>query len=85
VTDETEPAFRVVRGSPTDEELAALVAVLFARRATPVVTSAAAPSRWRAAALPGPGSLAGSGGWRTGPGAWRAAGLPTGPGRQPAG
>jgi hypothetical protein len=70
VADETTPAFRVVRGTPTAEELAALVGVLFSRRpATPAAPSTA-PSRWRASALPTTPLRAGAGGWR-------ASGLPS--------
>ena len=69
---QARPALRVVRGEPTEEELAALVAVLAARAA-----GARRPeddtrprSQWRSRARNirppiGPG-----------PGAWRASGLP---------
>ena len=67
----TEPAARphltVVRGEPSPEQLAALVAVLASRGgAAPAV--ATPPSLWRTtvrAPLPAPG-----------PGAWRASALP---------
>ena len=59
------PAFRVVRGHPTEEEVAALLVVLSAR-ATPEPTTTAAPTRtsgWasyaraiRAPLQPGPGA-----------------------------
>jgi Acyl-CoA carboxylase epsilon subunit len=66
-----EPTFRVVRGTPTPEELAAIVGVLWSRRhaAAAAATSAPAPlpSRWRASAAPRPGRLP-----RPGPGAWSA-------------
>jgi hypothetical protein len=68
VADETTPALRVVRGTPTAEELAALVGVLLGRPTTAAPAPAAAPSRWRASALPGVPL-------RAGPGAWRASGL----------
>nr|WP_240939816.1 acyl-CoA carboxylase subunit epsilon [Planosporangium flavigriseum] len=60
---------RVLRGTPTAEELAALVGVLLRRSAGPAPAAATRRSRWRASALPG-SSL------RVGPGAWRASGLP---------
>ncbi|WP_203743338.1 acyl-CoA carboxylase subunit epsilon [Catellatospora bangladeshensis] len=57
---------RFERGTPTAEEVAALVAVLSTR---PVATAAPAPvSDWWRSGLPAaPGA---------GPGAWRASGLP---------
>lgn len=72
MSDETEPQVRVAKGHPTDDELAAVVAVISAK-----ATQAAAagqkprqPSTWAAY-------------WRTvrtplvpGPGAWRASALP---------
>lgn len=67
MTGPERPLLRVVRGTPTAEELAALVAVLAARPA-PAPVAPAAPRLWRTplrAALPGPG-----------PGAWRASALP---------
>ncbi len=67
MADKTTPAFRVARGAPTAEELAALVGVLFSRRAE-APAPPAAPSRWRASALPGASP-------RPGPDAWRASGL----------
>jgi len=63
------PEFRVVRGTPTPEELAALVGVLWARQQGPDPADVPAPtSRWRAGGLPSEGGLP-----RPGPGAWRAA------------
>jgi hypothetical protein len=68
------PDLRVVRGAPTPEELAAIVGVLWSRRAGAVATAGAgagpaapvgAVSRWRASALPHPGGLP-----RPGRGAW---------------
>jgi len=55
-----EPMFRVVRGAPTPDELAAIVGVLWSRRqAAAAANSAPAPlpSRWRASAAPRPGRL----------------------------
>jgi hypothetical protein len=69
VADETTPVLRVLRGTPTAEELAALVGVLLRRSAAPTPAAAATPSRWRASGLPG-------GPRRAGRGAWRASGLP---------
>jgi hypothetical protein len=48
----TEPLFRITRGSLTDDELAALTAVLMARAATERQAAAAAPvvepiARWQ--------------------------------------
>ena len=63
-----EPVVRVVRGTPTPEELAALVGVLWSRRhAAVAVEPVAAGSRWRASALPRTGRLP-----RPGRGAWSA-------------
>ena len=65
----TAPLLRVVRGEPSPEELAAVVAVVFARRrATGAEPAPAAPSLWAAPQLRP--ALSG------GPGAWRASGLP---------
>ncbi|MGA8117465.1 MAG: acyl-CoA carboxylase epsilon subunit [Actinocatenispora sp.] len=60
-----KPMLRVVRGEPTDDELAALVAVLAARAAAPAPEEPRPSSLWRdhAARLgvpPAPGPLA----WR---------------------
>jgi Acyl-CoA carboxylase epsilon subunit len=70
VAEETTPALRVVRGTPTAEELAALVGVLFSRRMAAAGPASPTPSRWRASALP-------SVPMRAGPGAWRASALPS--------
>ncbi len=69
--DGAAPWIRVVRGTPTAEELAALVGVLTARATAAVATSAGpVRSRWRdRAALVGAPLL-------PGPGTWRASGLP---------
>jgi hypothetical protein len=58
------PKIRIVRGTPTAEELAALVGALLVRSGTPT-GAAPAPSRWARSARPGT---------RTG---WRASALPT--------
>ena len=70
MTQPDEPLFSVVRGSPTDEELAALVAVLALR------VGAAAPAA-------GPQESGWSAYWRSvrapvqpGPEAWRMSGRP---------
>ncbi|GAA3738865.1 hypothetical protein GCM10022379_05460 [Micromonospora maritima] len=62
--------FRIVRGVPTAEELAALVGAIVVRT-RPVAVAAPAPvSHWARSARPAvAGPLAG-------PGAWRASGLP---------
>jgi hypothetical protein len=68
--DATPPLVRVVRGTPTPEDLAALVGALFAMR-TGVAAAGAQPSisRWRVSARP---TIP----LRAAPGAWRASGLP---------
>jgi len=63
--------FTVVRGEPTVEQVAALAAVLRVRARAPVAQHDAtpdAPSLWAAPVLRQPQV--------TGPGAWRASGLP---------
>lgn len=65
------PLLRVVRGEPTPEELAALVAVLVARasaggRTTRAERPAGWAAYWRQVGAP----------LRPGPGAWRSSGLP---------
>ena len=59
-----EPRLRIVRGTPTVEELAALVGAL---ATLPAPTTAATPtrSRWAASARPAGATL------RPGPNAWR--------------
>lgn len=74
-TDPTPPArplLRVVRGEPTPEELAALVAVLAARAAAPADEEQRQPDLWadRGATLRRP--------LHPGPAAWRAAALAPG-------
>lgn len=67
---EQEPLFRVVRGTPTAEELAALVGVIVAR-SRPVDTGRRpARSTWARSALPGTATASGiparpaADGWR---------------------
>jgi hypothetical protein len=65
-------ALRVIRGAPTDEELAALVGVLLGRTAAPVSATAPPVSRWAGSARPHLGGRL----RRPGPDSWRASGLP---------
>ncbi|HEY7273331.1 MAG TPA: acyl-CoA carboxylase subunit epsilon [Actinoplanes sp.] len=61
-----EPLVRVVRGTPTPEEVAALVGVLIRRSMTANATVAPSSiSTWMRSARPG-----------IGPGSWRESGLP---------
>jgi hypothetical protein len=61
-TPSRQPLLRVIRGEPTDDELAALVAVVTTRaavsaeRRNPAVTSRWAAPRPRPALRPGPGA-----------------------------
>jgi hypothetical protein len=67
MSDETpRPVLRIVRGEPSDAELAALLAVLAAGSGAPAAAAPEAPSAWRdrAALLRKP--------LHPGPGAWRA-------------
>jgi hypothetical protein len=57
---------RILRGTPTDEEVAAIVGVLLAARTT-VVSEPPARSRWAVSARPAFSARAGG---------WRASGLP---------
>jgi hypothetical protein len=64
--EQVTPLLRVVRGEPTDDEVAALVAVLTARARAGGATAPAPRTAWnhparlvRAAVAPGPG------GWRS--------------------
>lgn len=59
-----QPFIRIVRGTPTAEEVAALVGVLLSRSGSDDVP-APEPSRWARSARPG-----------TRPSSWRAAALP---------
>jgi hypothetical protein len=67
----SEPFLRVVRGAATDEELAALVAVLLARPAPPGAGRAGPASTWSDRSA----TLRGRVPWSPGPDAWRAARL----------
>lgn len=62
------PLLSVVRGEPSPEELAALVAVISARAAAAGEPDAPARPAWGAPVLRGP--------LPHGPGAWRSSGLP---------
>lgn len=66
---EQEPLFRVVRGTPTAEELAALMGTIVVRSRPVAAAPAPAPSAWTRSARPCPALL-------VGPGAWRTSGLP---------
>jgi hypothetical protein len=70
VNEHADQPLRVVKGEPTPEELAALVAVVSAKAAAASERESSRPSNWAAY-------------WRSvrrplaaGPGAWRASGLP---------
>lgn len=65
-----EPLFRVVRGVPTAEELAALVGAIVVRTRPTAAPAPVAVSQWARSARPASAALA------AGPGAWRASGLP---------
>jgi hypothetical protein len=69
--------FRIERGVPTDEELAAIVGVLFSRRAASgaEADAPAAQSRWAASARPGL-TLTDGRPSRPGRDGWRASALP---------
>jgi hypothetical protein len=60
-----QPLIRIVRGTPTAEELAAVVGVLLLGSSTPE-SSSPAPSQWARSARPG-----------TRPTTWAAAALPS--------
>ncbi|CAA9358199.1 MAG: hypothetical protein AVDCRST_MAG16-2846 [uncultured Frankineae bacterium] len=68
MSDDARPLLRVVRGAPSAEELAALVAVVTARTRVPAPPAAPVRSRWGRPVLRAPLS--------PGPGAWHASGLP---------
>ena len=62
------PLLTVVRGEPTPEQLAALIAVVSARGGGGEPGEAPVPSLWNRPVLRGP--------MHPGPGAWRASALP---------
>ncbi|MEH1097597.1 acyl-CoA carboxylase epsilon subunit [Micromonospora sp. CPCC 205561] len=64
-----EPLFRVVRGAPTAEELAALVGAIVVRSRPAAAPPRTAASAWARSGRPAATAVAG-------PGAWRASGLP---------
>ncbi|SCL18723.1 acyl-CoA carboxylase subunit epsilon [Micromonospora inyonensis] len=64
-----EPLFRMVRGVPTPEELAALVGAILVRP-RPATPAPIDPSTWARSGRPRTAPLV------AGPGAWRASGLP---------
>ncbi|MGW4465652.1 acyl-CoA carboxylase epsilon subunit [Micromonospora sp. NPDC004704] len=70
-----EPAFRVVRGTPTAEELAALVGALLLRPRPAAPARRTARSPWVRASQPGTVSPSGLPA-RPGVDAWRLSGLP---------
>jgi len=67
--------FRVERGNPSDEEMAALVAVLVRLSATPAPSEPPTRSRWAMSARPGYADRGGRPA-RPGPHGWRASALP---------
>jgi hypothetical protein len=74
--DAGDPVLRVVRGTPTPEELAALVGVVIARsRAVVANPPAASASTWTRSARPGAVGHSGIPA-RPGPDGWRASALP---------
>ncbi|MFF5177439.1 acyl-CoA carboxylase subunit epsilon [Micromonospora sp. NPDC000316] len=61
-----QPLFRIVRGVPTAEELAALVGAIVVRSRPAAAPTRATASTWARSARPaGTTSSAGPGGWRT--------------------
>lgn len=69
---DAEPLFKVVRGAPTPEELAALVGVVMARSRQVAPPAPPSASAWMRSARP---AAAGISAWR-GPDAWRLSTLP---------
>ena len=72
---EEEPLFRVVRGVPSAEELAALVGVIMTRSRPPAPEESARTPVWVRLARPGMVSASGLSG-RPGADAWRISALP---------
>ena len=72
---EEEPLFRVVRGVPTAEELAALVGVIMIRPGPPVPARPARTPAWVRLGRPGTVSPSGLPG-RPGADSWRISALP---------
>ncbi|MDW5326350.1 acyl-CoA carboxylase subunit epsilon [Plantactinospora sp. KLBMP9567] len=70
-----EPLLRVVRGTPTPEELAALVGAVLLRSRPATSAPAVAASTWARRGRPGTASPPG-GPAHTGRDAWRLSGLP---------
>ena len=70
-----EPLFRVVRGTPTLEELAALVGVVLSRARASTPAPAQGPSRWTLSVRPGAVTAAGLP-RPIGQDAWRRSALP---------
>lgn len=58
------PALRVVRGNPTPDELAALLAVLSCAGGGTAAPARTPGSTWAAGARAGRGQVPGAGGWR---------------------
>jgi hypothetical protein len=71
----TDDAIRIVRGVPTDEELAAIVGVLLTRRPAAPAQRTPPASRWMVSGRPGY-ALADGRPAQRGPQSWRASALP---------
>ncbi|MFD1323443.1 acyl-CoA carboxylase epsilon subunit [Micromonospora sonneratiae] len=70
-----EPAFRIVRGTPTAEEVAALVGALFTRTRPASPAGPPAASAWVRSSRPGAVAASGMPA-RRGADAWRTSGRP---------
>jgi len=78
VGEEGRDGIRIVRGAPSDEELAAILGVLLLRPAAPTTAGRAepaGPTRWTASARPGYRLRDGRPA-RPGPSSWRASAQP---------
>lgn len=73
-TPDVEPLLRVVHGEPTDEELAALLALVRLRNRTPPPALVSGPSAWVRSL--GPGTAVAGPPAAPGPDAWRGSALP---------